>query len=184
MQAGKAAFEVNYPFVYTSMQNEGGGTFIDSLGRPTRPETVRRVGDVFGWAPYPSMVAGTYARPTIGGVNLGVSTTSQHPAEAFEAVHCLRNRDNQLRNAVKVGRPPTLSALYDDPALQNRYPAWREIRDSLNSASVRPKTPAYKNISIMIADVLNPPAKIDPTSVVARLADQIDKAVKSQGLVP
>jgi multiple sugar transport system substrate-binding protein len=184
MQAGKAAFEVNYPVVYASMHNEGGGTFIDSLGRPTKQDTGRRVGDVVGWAPYPSMVAGTPARVTIGGVNLGVSATSRHPAEAFEAVQCLRNRDNQLRNAVEVGRPPTLAALYGDPVLQKRYPAWREIRDSLNSASVRPKTPAYKNISIMIADVLSPPAKINSNTVVDRLAEQIDKAVKSQGLVP
>jgi len=32
-------------------------------------------------------------------------------------VQCLRNRDNQLRGAVGVARPPTPVALYDDPAL-------------------------------------------------------------------
>jgi trehalose/maltose transport system substrate-binding protein len=184
MQAGKAAFEVNYPFVYTSMHEDGGGTFIDALGRPTRQDTGRRVGDVFGWTVYPSVVAGRPAAVTIGGVNLGVSATSRHPAEAFEAVQCLRNRDNQLRSAVEAGRPPTLVALYDDPVLQERFPAWQAIRDSLTSASVRPKTPAYKNISIVISDLLNPPAKINPNTVVDQLADQIAKAVTSQGLVP
>ncbi|MGH3899427.1 MAG: ABC transporter substrate-binding protein [Pseudonocardiaceae bacterium] len=184
MQAGKAAFQVNYPFVYTSMYEEGGGTFIDPLGRPTRQDTGRRVGDVFGWAAYPSVVADKPARVTIGGVNLGVSATSRHPAEAFEAVQCLRNWDNQLRNAVDAGRPPTLVALYDDPAFQGSYPAWQAIRDSLSNASVRPKTPAYKSISVMISDLLNPPAEIDPNTVVGELADQIAKAVTSQGLVP
>jgi multiple sugar transport system substrate-binding protein len=184
MQAGEAAFEVNYPFVYASMHEIGGGAFIDSLGRPTRQDTGRRVEDVFGWVAYPSVVAGTPARVTIGGINLGVSATSQHPAEAFEAVQCLRNRDNQLRNAAEVKRPPTLVALYDDPVLQKRYPVWREIRDSLNNASVRPKTPAYKSVSIVISDLLNPPAKINPNTVVRKLADQIANAIKSQGLVP
>ncbi|MEO7194847.1 MAG: extracellular solute-binding protein [Pseudonocardiaceae bacterium] len=184
MQAGSAAFEVNYPFVYASMHEDGGGAFVDALGRPTGQDTGRRVGDVFGWAPYPSIVAGQPARVTIGGVNIGVSATSRHPAEAFEAVQCLRNRDNQLRNAVGVERPPTLAALYGDPAFQKKYPAWREIRDSLDSASVRPKTPAYNNISIVISNLLNPPAKINSSTVVGQLADQIAKAVKSQGLVP
>ena len=185
MEAGKAAFQVNYPFVHAAMfAPGGGGTFIDERGRPTRQDTGRRVRDVFGWAPYPSVVAGTPANVTIGGINLGVSATSRHPAEAFEAVQCLRNRENQLRHAVHVGRPPTLAALYDDPILQKHSPAWQAIRDSLTSASVRPKTPAYKSISIVISDLLNPPAKIKPTTVVGELADQIAKAVTSQGLVP
>ncbi len=185
MEAGKAAFQVNYPFVYAMMYTPGGGgTFIDELGRPTKRDTGRRVRDVFGWAPYPSVVAGKPATVTIGGANLAVSTTSRHPAEAFEAVQCLRNRDNQLRNAIGVGRSPTLVALYDDPALQKHFPAWQAIRDSLNNANVRPKTPAYKGISIVIFDLLSPPAKIDPNTMVGQLADQIAKAVTSQGLVP
>ena len=185
MEAGKAAFEVNYPFAYATMYAPGGGgTFIDELGRPTRQDTGRRVKDVFGWAPYPSVVAGRPATVTIGGINLGVSATSRHPAEAFEAVQCLRNRDNQLRNAVGVQRPPTLAALYEDPEFQERYPAWQAIRDSVNHASARPKTPAYKSISIVISDLLNPPAEIDPDTMVSRLADLITKAATSQGLIP
>ncbi len=185
MEAGNAAFQVNYPYVYANMHVPGGGgTFIDELGRPTKQDTGRRVKDVFGWARYPSVVAGKPATVSIGGANLAVSATSRYPAEAFEAVLCLRNRDNQLRQAIGVGRPPTFAELYDDPAFQESFPAWREIRDSLNSASVRPKTPAYKNISIMIYDLLHPPAKIDPDTVVDQLADQIAKAVTSQGLVP
>jgi multiple sugar transport system substrate-binding protein len=36
----------------------------------------------------------------------------------------------------------------------------------------------------VIADLLNPPAKINPSALVPRLADQITKAVTSQGLIP
>ena len=139
---------------------------------------------MFGWAAYTWVEVAKRGRVTIGGVNVGVSATSRHPAEAFEAAECLRNRDNQLRGAVDLARPPTLVALYDDPAFQKHYPAWQAIRDSLNSASVRPETPAYKSISIVISDLLNPPAKINPDTVVGLLGDQIAKAVKSQGLVP
>jgi multiple sugar transport system substrate-binding protein len=185
MQAGKAAFEVNYPFDYAAMSSSGGrGTFIDERGRPTNRDTGRRVGDVVGWAAYPSVVVGEPARVTIGGYNLGVSATSRHPAEAFEAVQCLRNRDNQLLDVVGVQRPPTLVALYDDPVFRKNFPAWQAIRDSLNSASVRPKTPAYESISIAVSHLLNPPGKINANTVVGQLADQIAKAATSQGLVP
>jgi multiple sugar transport system substrate-binding protein len=185
MEAGTAAFEVNYPFAYSQMYTPGGGgTFIDQRGQPTSKDTGRRVKDVFGWTAYPSVAAGTPARVTIGGINLGVSATSRHPAEAFEAAQCLRNRNNQLLQAVGVERPPTLAALYDDPAFQQYYPAWQAIRDSLNDASMRPNTPAYNSISIVISELLHPPAKINPDAVVGQLAKQIAKAVTSQGLVP
>lgn len=185
MEAGTAAFELNYPFAYATMHTTGGGgTFIDERGRPTRQDTGRRVKDVFGWAPYPSVVPGTPATVTIGGINLGVSAYSRHPAEAFEAVQCLRNRNNQLRYAVAVQHPPTLAALYDDPAFQKRFPAWQTIRDSLNHASERPDTPAYKSLSIVISDLLNPASGINPDTMVCQLADQVTKSVTSQVLVP
>ncbi|MGH3672451.1 MAG: ABC transporter substrate-binding protein, partial [Pseudonocardiaceae bacterium] len=74
--------------------------------------------------------------------------------------------------------------LYDAPALRRHYPAWREIRDALDIASVRPATPAYASVSIVISDLLNPPARIKPDTMVGQLADRITKAVTSQGLVP
>jgi multiple sugar transport system substrate-binding protein len=189
MEEGQAAFQLNYPFVNASINTPppdggGGGTFIDEQGKPTSQDTGRRVVDVFAWAPYPRVDPNRPATVTIGGLNLGVSTTSLHQDLAFEAVTCLRNRENQLYNATEGGVPPTLSALYDEPAFQQAYPAWEAIRDSLESASVRPKTPAYQSISIVLADLLNPPAAIDPNTIVPELAEQVGRAVNSEGLVP
>jgi multiple sugar transport system substrate-binding protein len=189
MEAGTAAFQVNYPFVNASINTPppdggGGGTFIDEQGRPTAEDTGRRVVDVFAWAPFPRVDPARPATVTIGGLNMGVSTTSRHQDLAFEAVQCLRNRDNQLFNATEGGVPPTLAELYDDPAFQSEYPAWEAIRDSLENASVRPKTPAYQSISIVLADLLNPPAQINPDAIVPQLADQVQRAVNSEGLVP
>jgi multiple sugar transport system substrate-binding protein len=189
MEAGVAAFQVNYPFVNASINTPppdggGGGTFIDDQGRPTAQNTGRRVVDVFAWAPYPRVDPSKPATVTIGGINIGVSTTGGNQDLAFEAAQCLRNRDNQLTNATQGGVPPTLADLYDDPSFQGKYPAWEAIRNSLQTASVRPKTPAYTSISIVLADLLNPPAQIDPKTVVPQLADQVQRAVNSEGLVP
>lgn len=189
MEAGTAAFQVNYPFVYASINTPppgggGGGTFIDAQGRPSATDTGKRVIDEFGWAPYPSVIPGRPAKVTIGGLNLGVSTTSRNKDLAFEAVQCLRNRDNQLMLATDAGVPPTLESLYTDPAFQKVYPAWQAIKQALDTAGVRPKTPAYQSISIVVSDLLNPPAAINPDTLVPQLADQVAKAEKSEGLVP
>jgi multiple sugar transport system substrate-binding protein len=184
MESGKAAFMVNYPFVLPGIEENGGGAFLDENGNPTTVDTGRKVQDVFRWAPYPSVVPGEPASVTIGGLNLAVSSTSRYPDTAIAAVQCLRNEENQLRNAVDGGVPPTLEALYTDPALQREYPAWQTIKQSLDTASVRPESPAYQSISIVLSALLNPPAEIDPEGTRAELVDQIQRAVNSEGLVP
>ncbi|HEU0086979.1 MAG TPA: ABC transporter substrate-binding protein [Pseudonocardiaceae bacterium] len=184
MESGQAAFMVNYPFVLPGIAENKGGAFLDKNGNPTTQHTGRKVQGVFKWAPYPAVQPGRPANVTIGGLNLAVSTTSRYPAQAVVAVQCLRNRANQLRNAVEGGVPPTLEALYTDPAFQREYPAWREIKQSLDTASVRPKSPAYQSISIVISALLNPPAEIDPPRTEAELVRQVQRAVNSEGLVP
>ncbi len=184
MEDGNAAFQVNYPFVLPGIAENNGGSFIDRQGNPTDQNTGRRVGDVFAWAPFPAVEPGGDANVTIGGLNLAVSSTSRYPDEAFQAIQCLRNRPNQLRNAVDGGVPPTLEALYTDPAFRREYPAWRAIKESLDDASVRPQSPAYQSISIVVSALLNPPAEIQPEQTLDELTRQVERAVNSEGLVP
>jgi multiple sugar transport system substrate-binding protein len=184
MESGKAAFQVNYPFVLPGLADNGGGAFLDENGNPTSRDTGRKVADEFAWAPYPRVDADKPATVTIGGFNLGVPTTSNHPQQAFEAIQCLRNRDNQLRNAVDAGVPPTLSDLYTDPKFQEQYPAWEAIKASLDNAGVRPASPAYQSISTVLSADLSPPSAINPDKAVKQLAGKVRDAVESKGLVP
>ncbi len=184
MESGKAAFQVNYPFVLPGLAENGGGAFLDDNGNPTSTDTGRKVADEFAWAPYPAVDADKPATVTLGGFNLAVPTTSKHPAESFEALQCLRNRDNQLRNAVEAGVPPTLEDLYGDAKFKAEYPAWEAIKASLDSAAVRPASPAYQSISIVLSADLSPPGGIDPAADVAKLTAAVRDAVNSKGLVP
>ena len=70
--AGQAAFEINYPFVWSGTQ-------------ATAPSIFKHM----GYAPFPEVVPGMAPKVSIGGYNLGVSTHSQHPQLAFDAVRCL-----------------------------------------------------------------------------------------------
>lgn len=167
MESGTAAFELNYPFVYPSMKANNPTLFKN-----------------FRWAPYPRVDADRPARPTIGGIDLAVSAYSRHPDLAFEAALCLRNRENQLTAALEGGLPPTLRALYDEPAFKKEYPFSAEVLAALESASVRPITPAYQNVSIAVSHTLSPPSAIRPESSVATIGDQIDDALRSEGVIP
>jgi multiple sugar transport system substrate-binding protein len=167
MEAGTAAFELNYPFVYPSMKADN-------------PELFKH----FKWALYPAVNAGRPARVTIGGINLAVSKYSPHPSLAFQAALCLRDRDNQLNAAVEGGLPPTLESLYKDPALFPAYPFHAEILTALQNASVRPKTPAYQTVSIVISHHVSPPADIDPAGTEQAMVAEINDALASKGVIP
>lgn len=166
-ESGNAAFELNYPFIY-----------------PSALQNAPAIAKNLGWAQYPSLVAGQPSHPTIGGNDLAVSAYSKHKDAAFNAILCLRNRDNQVRNAVKGGLPPTIESLYTDPSFINGgYPFAPAILTALKNGSVRPKTPAYQSVSLQISYTLSPPSSIS-SGKVATLRGRINDALNSKGLVP
>ncbi len=167
MESGVAVFELNYPFVYPSMKAD-------------KPELFKH----FKWALYPRVTANEPAHVTIGGIDLAISKYTQHRDLAFQAALCLRNRANQLNAAIKGGLPPTIASLYSDPRMFADYPFHADILTALQNASVRPKTPAYQNISIVISHLVSPPAAIQPASTEQTMVSQINEALASKGLVP
>jgi multiple sugar transport system substrate-binding protein len=165
-ETGKAAFEINYPFVYPSAQ-----------------ENAPAIAKQMGWAEYPRVDAKLPSRPPVGGIDLAVSAYSRHKQQAFDAINCLRDQANQLRNAVKGGLPPTLASLYRDPRLiKGGYPFAAEILDSLQRGGVRPKTPAYQSVSAAISTTLYPPASAGPGKL-PQLRGQLQDAIDSKGLI-
>jgi multiple sugar transport system substrate-binding protein len=167
MEAGNAAFQLNYPFVYPGMKLDNPKLFKD-----------------FKWAPYPEVTPGVPAKVTIGGIDLAVSAYSQHKDLAFQAALCLRDAQNQLIGATVGGVPPTIASLYNNPALFADYPMHAAILASLENASVRPQTPVYQVTSIDISHLISPPSGINPTGTEQAMAGRINNALQSKGLVP
>jgi multiple sugar transport system substrate-binding protein len=167
MEGGSAAFELNYPFVYPSMK----------LDNPKLFKT-------FKWALYPEVTPGVPAKVTIGGTDLAVSAFSQHKALAFQAALCLRDKQNQIIGANVGGVPPTITSLYNDPALFKDYPFHADILSALEHASVRPKTPVYQVVSIDISHLVSPPSGINPAGTEKSMVSQLNDALQSKGLVP
>jgi multiple sugar transport system substrate-binding protein len=165
-ETGKAVYEINYPFIYPSAKADN-------------PKLFKNI----GWKPYPSVVAGQPAKPPIGGINWGVSAYSTHKADAFAAAACLRDAQNQKEAAIKGGLPPTLSAVYDDPEMLTAYPFGPLIRRQVESAGVRPQTPAYADVSLAIAKTVSPPSAIDPKNIVNNLRGTLKDALNSGALL-
>jgi multiple sugar transport system substrate-binding protein len=164
--AGQAAFEINYPFVWS-------GT------KTTAPSIFKKM----GYAAFPEVVPGMAPKVSIGGYNLGVSTHSQHPQLAFDAVRCLVAPQNQIRDAVKGGLAPVRAGIYDEPSFEKAYPFHQLIKDQLENYGIRPQTSAYQDVTLAIQDTLQPAAAIDPNNIVSKLRDEIQTALKGDSLL-
>jgi multiple sugar transport system substrate-binding protein len=204
LEQGKSALEVNWPYALASMLEnavKGGVPYLPLNRRPDLAGSIDNVGSftpteqqfreaydasrrVFGFAPYPSVQPGQPAKVTIGGLNLAVSATSRHKAEAFEAIRCLRSPANEKYVSLEGGLPAVRTSLYADPQFQAKYPMYEIIRRQLTDPAVRLATPAYQSVSTRIAATLAPITRIDPEKTADELAVQVSKAIQGKGLLP
>src|SRR6201993_756178 len=204
VEQGRAALEVNWPYVLASMLDnavKGGVPFLPLNRNPALAGSVNDVGtfvpndeqfriaydasrQVFGFAPYPGVAPGRPAKVTIGGLNLAVASTTRHRAEAFEAVRCLRSLQSQKYVSIAGGLPAVRASLYSDPQFQTKYPMYTVIRQQLTDAAVRPATPVYQAVAIRLASALSPITEIDPDRTADELTTQVQKAIDGKGLLP
>lgn len=177
LEAGRAAFEINYPFVWPSMQTDN-PTVKTYNGKSLKAN--------FRWAPFPSVTPGKAGRSTIGGINIAVSKYSKHPDLDFKAARCLTDTTSQEILANQGGLPPVGRSLYEHPPKEfaKAYPFYKLIEQQLANSAVRPKTPAYQSVSIVISHTLSPPSGINPNSAIDSLTGQIKDALNSKGLIP
>jgi multiple sugar transport system substrate-binding protein len=163
---GTAAFQINYPFVWSASQADSPSVFKN-----------------MGYALFPSVTPGTRPKVSIGGYNLGVSAYSTHPQLAFDAVKCLVRPANQITDAIKGGLAPVSSSIYDQAAFEKAYPFHALIKAQLEDYGIRPQTAAYADITLAIQDALSPTSSIDPKTVVSTLRKEIKQALSSQALL-
>ena len=102
-EAGKAAFELNWPFVYASAR----------AAAKTSPVT-KKVFENMGWAPLPRVypdkpAACRSAAPTSAFPNYG-----RNPELSTQAGLCMTSRKWQDAEAITEGLPPVMNASYDD----------------------------------------------------------------------
>lgn len=199
MERGESLFELNWPFVLPSMQQNAAagsvpwfGTELAQFKGVKKPELgqLKQMNEIirkkFDFAPYPQVKPGVPAKATLGGGNLMVAKTAEHPDLAWKAAECLTNNESEKIYGLDAGTPPTVPAVYDDPEFVTVYPAAKLIRDQMqeNTAAVRPLTPSYQAVSTLLAAKLAPVGGWDPNTLADELIDAAQKAVDGKGLVP
>jgi multiple sugar transport system substrate-binding protein len=162
-EAGRGAFELNWPFVYASARADA----------KTSPVT-KKVFDNMGYARWPAVVAGKPSRVSIGGANIGISVYGKDPDLATKAALCLTSRKWQDAEAITEGLPPVVNSSYDDPNVRKAYPFADLLREQLKDAVPRPETPAYSDVTLAVQSSLHPPAAIDPQKGIATLRDRLN----------
>ena len=165
-ESGAPSFMINYTYVWPSAQRNA-------------PQVAANM----GWARWPAVVEGQPSRVTIGGINLGVGAWSRHPQLAFAAAACIASEDNQRLAAERGGLPPTLAALYDDARVRQTFPFADLLRETLQDAVQRARTPLYNDVSLAISRTLHPMRDIDPQRDVERLRAALGRALRSEGLL-
>lgn len=163
---GKAAFEINYPFVWQSAMK-------------TNPAVAKQM----GYAPYPEVTPGIAPHVSIGGYNLAVSSHSRHPQLAFDAIGCLTREQHEISYAVNGGLAPVRGAIYHVPSFEKLYPFHRLIERQLQTYGIRPQTPAYADVTLAIQKALSPTSNIDPRTVVDALRHEIKLSLSSGALL-
>lgn len=162
----KGAFQLNWTFIYANYKGDK-KTFND-----------------LGWARYPRTVPNKPSRPPLGGINIGINSSTTHPQEALDALKCITSTKNQVEYAVETGNMPARAAAYDAAKLKKAYPTdlLKAFRSSIQDAGARPTTPYWSDISSAIQSTWHPPGSVNQ-STPARSAKFIDAVLHGKTLL-
>ena len=169
-EAGKAAFMVNWPYVYSAGRTDA-----------KLSATTKHVFENMGWAPYPSVYPNVPGRSSVGGANIGVSAYGPRPDLATQAALCMTRPYWQNQEAINEGLPPVTIDSYTNPQVIKAYPFASVLLNQLQHATTRPQTPLYSDVTLAIQQTLHPPGAINPTQNIASLGSCLKK-LKAGGL--
>jgi multiple sugar transport system substrate-binding protein len=126
-----------------------------------------------GWARYPRAAADRESRPPLGGMALAVGAFSTRPELAAEAVQCLASARSQTRYMAGSKIPAARAAAYRDPAVRAIFPMADLIRDSIDDAGERPRTPYYYDVGAALLRAFHPEETVSPAHTPARAAELV-----------
>jgi multiple sugar transport system substrate-binding protein len=160
-ESGNATFMRNWPYAY-------------ALGKDSK------IADKFDIATFPGF-AGKDPAGVVGGYNLGISAYSKNPAGALAFIDFATQPDQQKIMATEASLPPTVSEVYDDPAVKKVMPFAAQLRTAIEQAQARPPSPVYPQISEAVYDNVYAALQGDmsPDEAASKMNDEIQKALET-----
>ena len=171
-QSERGGYMVNWPYVYGAAQEAVAGGTLDQA-----------VLDDIGWARYPRVDAASESQPPLGGISLGIGAFGQHHDLAVDAVRCITSLESQIEYMVGAKNPGARAAVYDDPEVKRIFPMAELIRQSIDAAAPRPKTPYYTDVSSAVVRSFHPPSSVQPDSTPRQAARLITEVLNDEVLL-
>ena len=146
LDQGKAAFEINYPFVWSAAQADGPSS-LQAHGLRAVPQ--RRAG-------HHAQGVDRRLQPRRLALLAASRSSPSRPSGAWS-----RPR-TRARTRSRAAWPPCSSSIYDEPAFDKAYPFHALIKAQLEDYGIRPQTPAYADVTLAIQNALSPTSSIQP----------------------
>jgi multiple sugar transport system substrate-binding protein len=162
-ESGKATFMRNWPYAYSLGEKKG-----------------TKVAGKLAVMPFPTFEGGGKGG-ILGGHNNVISAYSKNPGAALKFVDWFTGKEWQTTSFDKWSLPPTLASVYDDPAIQKKYPFATELKQAVAQAKARPVSPVYPQISQAIYNNVNAAlsGKVTPADALKAADGQITKALST-----
>jgi multiple sugar transport system substrate-binding protein len=132
-QEGKLLFHRNWPYVYSKATATDGSSQV--VGK-------------FAVAPLPGETG--LGQSTLGGHNYAISKFTKNKKTALEFIKFMASEERQKANLEATSQAPTWASLYDDPALQQKFPYLPILKESILKAEKRPEAVKYNDVSVAI----------------------------------
>jgi multiple sugar transport system substrate-binding protein len=160
-ESGNATFMRNWPYAY-------------ALGKDSK------LADKFDIATFPGF-AGQKPAGVVGGYNLGISAYSKNPEGSLAFIEFATKPDQQKIMATEASLPPTVSSVYDDPAVKKAMPFADQLRTAIEQAKARPPSPVYPQISEAVYNNVYACLQGDMSSdeAASKMNDEIQKALET-----
>jgi multiple sugar transport system substrate-binding protein len=148
-QSGESMFMLNWPYVLAAIQ-----------GAADKGAVPQSLVDDIGWARYPKVVPDKEAKPPLGGTNMAVSSSSEHPTEAAALVTCATSLQASTQYMLDEAEPSTFEAAFKNQDITTKYPAADLIVESIKAAGPRPVTPYYVYVVGSVLSTWHPAASV------------------------
>jgi trehalose/maltose transport system substrate-binding protein len=160
-ESGNATFMRNWPYAY-------------SLGKESK------IKDSFDISTFPGY-KGNEGAGVLGGYDLAISAYSKNPDGSLAFIEFATGAEQQKIMATEASLPPTLTAVYDDPAVKKALPFAAELRSAIEQAQPRPVSPVYPQISEAIYNNVFAALQGDmsPDEAASKMNEEIQKALET-----
>ncbi|MEO7260564.1 MAG: ABC transporter substrate-binding protein [Jatrophihabitantaceae bacterium] len=157
-QAGQLMFMRNWPYANAIL--EGAGS---------------KVAGKFGIAPLPGPTGP--GASSLGGHSVAISQYSKYKATGLDFLKFIQSDTIQTYNLTQGSQAPVIAALYDDAALDKKFPYLPVLKVGISNAIPRPVTPFYPAVTEAIET--NAYAALQGTTSVEDALKSLQAAIES-----